>query len=59
MAFSTNNFVLRFGSGTSSLLKILNKNQIGAGNEVTSRFFQLSSGDQSTLGISFQTKKLP
>lgn len=50
MSFSTNNLI-RFGSGTSNLLRILGNNQIGAGNGVTSRSIQLSSGDQSSLGI--------
>jgi hypothetical protein len=54
MSFSTNNLI-RFGSGTSNLLRILGNNQIGAGNGVTSRSIQLSSGDQSSLGISFYT----
>lgn len=54
MSFSTNN-ITRLGSGTSNLLKILSKNQIGAGNGVNSRCFQSSSVNQSSLGL--QTRK--
>lgn len=53
MSFSADKLI-RFGTGSSNLFKILNKNHIRAGNGiVVGRDFQLSSGDfgQSSLGI--------
>lgn len=45
--------LIRFGTGSSNLLKLLNKNEIRAGNGIlVGRGFHLSFGDfaQSSLG---------